>query len=629
MKKIVSALLSFAIIFSLVSAAPAASAAGSSSRETVEQTIRALGIIVGDENGNMNLGSYVTRAEFAKMMVAASVYKDSVGSGSGFSLFKDVKQGHWAVEYIKVAVSNGWFVGYSDGSFRPDNNITLEEAATSLLRLLGFTSSDIVGAFPYAQLSKFNALGLNQNLSRSQGELITRDDCMTIFYNLMTTSNKSGTIYAKSLGYTINSAGELDFSSLVAANMKGPFVLEKDASLASKIPFSSSNISVYKNGSLSELSAAGPYDVYYYNANMRTVWFYNNRVVGTYTAASPSRVSPTSVTVAGNSYTLGTSSAAYKLSSMGLFSIGDTVTLLLGMNGNVVDVLAPGVADAGSSPSVYFGIVVSTVVSSYTDSSGNLISQNNIKVACTDGTVRQFAGYTSSGSLVSVTTSGGSVRVSDLSRKSISGFVSSDGTKLGSYSFAPNVQILDTHSEAGYKVVYPSRLAGALIRSEDVRYYELDSSGRITHLILDDATGDIDTYAVLTSVKSMNSSSGVASGSYRYLLNGNSATLSTTRYFEVEAAPVQFRYASDGTISTVRNLKRTNITSINSLYASSDSTQYRLADNVQVYIKTDSVYDYVNISAVSDLSKYTLTGYYDGFGYSAGGKIRVIIATKN
>ncbi|MFQ8758547.1 MAG: hypothetical protein ACLSAF_02800 [Intestinimonas sp.] len=61
---------------------------------TALETVKVLGIMVGDENGNMNLSSQVTRAEFVKMMTAASSYKDTVGSGYGASLFKDVKSSH-------------------------------------------------------------------------------------------------------------------------------------------------------------------------------------------------------------------------------------------------------------------------------------------------------------------------------------------------------------------------------------------------------------------------------------------------------------------------------------------------------------------------------------------------------
>lgn len=51
--------------------------------DTRLETIRALGILSGDESGNLNLSSPVTRAEFVKMMTAASTYQDAVGTGQG------------------------------------------------------------------------------------------------------------------------------------------------------------------------------------------------------------------------------------------------------------------------------------------------------------------------------------------------------------------------------------------------------------------------------------------------------------------------------------------------------------------------------------------------------------------
>ena len=56
------------------------------------ETVQALGIIGGDGAGNMNLSSNVTRAEFAKMMISASVYKDEMGDEVASSLYKDVKR---------------------------------------------------------------------------------------------------------------------------------------------------------------------------------------------------------------------------------------------------------------------------------------------------------------------------------------------------------------------------------------------------------------------------------------------------------------------------------------------------------------------------------------------------------
>jgi len=304
------------------------------------QAVQALGIIAGDQAGNMDLERSVTRAEFAKMLTAASGYRDTVsGQGSGYSLFQDVKSSHWASEYIKTALDAGWMAGYTDGAFRPNQAITLEEACTAALRLLGYDSSALAGSFPAAQLSKAAALGLRDGLSLVQGEQMTKDNCVTFFYNLMTARTSSGQTYAAALGYTLNSAGELDYAALVAKELKGPYTAS-GASLA--LPFTPQ--AVYKNGEAS--AKAGAYDVYYYNENLRTVYLYDDKVTGVYTAASPGAASPVSVTVGGKSYDIETSQAAYKLSAAGEFATGDVVTLLLGMDGKVADVVSAHTAAA-------------------------------------------------------------------------------------------------------------------------------------------------------------------------------------------------------------------------------------------------------------------------------------------
>ena len=306
--------------------------------QTALQTVQALGIISGDNAGSMNLSSNVTRAEFAKMMISASVYKDEMGSEVASSLYKDVKKDHWAVEYIRVVVENGWLTGYSDGTFRPDSKIKYEEAATALLKLLGYDPSTFAGIFPSAQISKFQALGLDDNTDLKQGQYITRNDCVNIFYNLLKAETADGQVYATKLGYTVDNSGNVSYSSLVSNDLKGPYVYET-GSIFTNIPFAAADATIYRNGIVSTASAIQIYDVYYYNEALKTIWIYANSVTGRYTAASPSTANPTTATVAGNTYTL-ESAASYKLSDLGSYTIGDTVTLLLGKDGTVVDVVS-------------------------------------------------------------------------------------------------------------------------------------------------------------------------------------------------------------------------------------------------------------------------------------------------
>ncbi len=611
----------FALITALVlmvgAALPAALAVED---DTKLETIRVLGIMVGDENGDLSLSSPVTRAEFVKMMVAASVYKDSVGD-SAASLFTDVKSGHWASGYIQVAVEQGWFVGYVDGSFRPSSVITLEEACTALLRLLGYDSSTLTGSYPSAQLSKASAVGLRDDLSAVQGETLTRQECVTLFYNLLVAENSSGTVYGTTLGYTVSN-GEVDYSSLVSGTTKGPYV-STDGTVS--LPFTTENITVYRNGTLSTLSTLKQYDVYYYSENLRTVWIYSDRVTGTLTAVSPSQAAPTSVTVAGTSYTIGTSSATYKLSSQGSFSSGDTVTLLLGMNSEVVDVIS-----AVSSSAVYYGVVVSSAKaasSSTTSTSDTSSVQIVTQVACSDGTVRTFYsdGTTAlrTGRMVMVTV-GSETKVTSLSDRSLSGKVNSGGTTFAGYTFADDVEILDTDDAGGYVKVYTSRLAGHTLAADDVRYYTLNSNGEIDRLILNEATGDTFTYAYLTNA-SVNSSSASVSASYTYVSDGQSQTISSSASYSVSVGGVVLIYDDDGSLYRIRQLTSTSLTSLSELSAANNAKTYMLADDVQVYLKDGSKLYATTVNDILD-GDYTLTGWYDDLGCSAGGRIRVIIA---
>ncbi len=618
MKKTTSLLLALCLALSLT-AGPAY--ATSSGQTSAQQIVQALGIITGDGTGNLNLSGNVTRAQFAKMMIAASTYKDSISSTAKSSPFKDVRYTHWAASYVQAAVSSGWITGYTDGTFRPDNYVKLEEAVSAVLKMLGFTSSDFTGSFPEAQIAKYNALGLNENISKTQGQVLSRQDCMYLFYNLMSTKNKSGSYYATTLGYTVNSSGELDYSSLVLANMKGPFIVE-DSSWTSLLPFTSSAATVYKNGSVSSLSSVSTYDVYYYNTGMRTVWVYRNRVTGVYTAASPSTSAPTSVTVAGKTYSIATSSAAYALSDMGTYNIGDSVTLLLGMNGDVV-----GVVKSSDLNTTKYGFVTATGSKTYTDSSGNSYSSTTVTVTCTDGGTYEYecnsSGF-SKGNMVKVSFSNGKASIGLLSESNLSGTVNSAGTTFASYTFADDVQILDSTANGSYLRVYPSRLAGITLSSSDVRYYALDSQGKISDMILNNVTGDMYKYGILTSANESYGSMSVTS-SYDYIVDGVSGSAgSNSSAFSVTAGPVQIEFSGSNIVS-MKNLTGLTLSSLNSAYATSDGTQYALGDNVAVYICEYGSYRLSSISAVSADSSYTLRGYYDKLP-SSGGRIRVIVA---
>ncbi len=616
-KRLISLTAALALALSL--AVPGALAADG---DTMLETVRVLGILSGDENGDLALSSPVTRAEFVKMMTAASTYKDAVGTGSGAALFTDVKSGYWANGYIQLAVEQGWVTGYVDGSFRPEATITLEEACTALLRLLGFDSSSLSGSFPDAQLSKARSVGLLDDMDVSQGQTLTRQDCVTLFYDLLIAENSAGTVYGTTLGYTVTN-GEVDYSTLVSNDTKGPYVSTDGTA---SLPFSTEDATVYRNGTLSDLSVLKQYDVYYYNESLRTVWIYTSRVTGTLTAVSPNRAAPTSVTVAGTEYSIGTSTATYKLSSQGSFADGDTVTLLLGMNGDVVDVIS-----AGQSSGTYYGVVLSSeraASSSSTTTSDTTSVQVVTQVACTDGTERTFYHEGSTlrtGRVVQVAVDQSGTTVRSLSDTSLSGRVSSDGTTFAGYELAADVEILDTDGEGGYVSVYPSRIAGARLEEGDVRYYRLDANGDIDRLILEDVTGDTLDYVYVISA-STSSGDMSTSGTYRYLLDGESLTLSGSVIYDVSRGGAALLTDSSGSVELFQQLEDVDLTSVDDLTATANNRAYSLAEDVQVLLRDEDGDLYPTTLSEIQGGDYSLTGWYDDFDYAAGGRIRIIVA---
>lgn len=163
-----------------------------------------MSIMNGYPDGELHLDRSVTRAEFSKIAIAASPYKNQVASSLAVSPFSDVNYSHWAAPYIKLAVSSGLVTGYPDSTFRPDQTVLLEEAVTIFLKLLGYTNDDFGYSWPYGQVGLAQNLGLLDNVNATVGSALTRGDVMLLAYNLLTCSPKGSTAdYLEGIQYKL------------------------------------------------------------------------------------------------------------------------------------------------------------------------------------------------------------------------------------------------------------------------------------------------------------------------------------------------------------------------------------------------------------------------------------------
>ena len=464
------------------------------SAASINNTALQTAITLGAVPTGQELGANVTRGAFAKMLVSFSTYRESVDAqGTVGTLYRDVPgTSQWA-PYIRIAVQQGWMNGYTDGSFRPDNTVTLEEACAAVLKLLSYKTTDLTGSFPQAQLNKAQQIGLRDQLTCTQGQAMTYEQCTLLLYNALRANTASGSAYGSSLGFTVSN-GQVDTSSVLLKSRKGPFVAEE----GTQLPFTP--VSVYRNDKTSASAELNKYDVYYYSESLQTVWIYTRRAAGRITAVSPSASAPTALTVAGSTYSLGSAAVASKISTLNGGGVGEVVTLLLGMDNEVADVITGEEAD-----SVFYGVVQTATRSLVEDNGADVLQK--ISVMCTDGIIRtvnidKSLNYPT-GWLVEISVTPEGEQVTAIESKSVSGTINNTATALGDYALADDVQILDTTSEGLAGTVRPSRIAGTKLNALTVRYYTLNEQGQIDRLILNDVTGDLWKYGVLDDVKNL------------------------------------------------------------------------------------------------------------------------------
>ena len=89
------------------------------------------GILNGYSDGTFRPNANITRGEFAT--IAARFLSNPYSTKDRFY----DTEGHWAEVYINRAAEAGWIDGYPDGTFRPDQAITRAEAVTLVNAVLG------------------------------------------------------------------------------------------------------------------------------------------------------------------------------------------------------------------------------------------------------------------------------------------------------------------------------------------------------------------------------------------------------------------------------------------------------------------------------------------------------------
>ncbi len=345
MMKTVRFLTSIAAVAVATAAIPF-SAEASSNFEMRKKVVTLSGIVTSKDTNQ-----YITRGEFARMLVNASSYKESASATTSMAVFNDVPASNEYASYIRIATNNGWMKAYLGGQFKPDQQITLQEAARGVLALLGYTNDDFAGDQNGARWNKYTALDLGNEISKESTEVLTWTDAINLFYNTLCADTKSGVAYAKSLGYEMSSDGEVNALSMMDNTMKGPKLVKRSHRMDDAVPFDLSDATFYLDGKISTLSAVkqakdSGFVVLYYNTNSKTIWAYSSEEIGDTNQTgkvaiegeitgiyynSTDVMTPSSVQLDNDEsvqFTLSSSDVQFAFSIYGDYKVGDKVVLI-------------------------------------------------------------------------------------------------------------------------------------------------------------------------------------------------------------------------------------------------------------------------------------------------------------
>ncbi len=192
------------------------------------ESLRLMGVLDGYDDSTFRPGAALNRAQFCKMAVYAMNGEDELGLYSSVTIFPDAKPSHWASAYINMASRKGVIAGYPDGKFHPERSVTVGQAVTILLRMLGYKDENIGGVWPASYMAVGATVGLTDGVGTNGNATLTRGQAAQLFLNLLRANMKEGGSYLASLKATV-----LENQVLVTSSATGPDGLDTAMKLAS------------------------------------------------------------------------------------------------------------------------------------------------------------------------------------------------------------------------------------------------------------------------------------------------------------------------------------------------------------------------------------------------------------
>lgn len=143
------------------------------------------GIINGDNKGNFNPNSSVTRAEAAAIICRLLGIEEDAKQASTTS-FTDVPTNHWANGYVAKAAEQGIINGYGNGKFGPSDSVTYAQMIKMLVCAWGMgEQAEMDGGYPNGYIAVAKKMGFTKDMKYNATEFAPRYAIASLAYNIM------------------------------------------------------------------------------------------------------------------------------------------------------------------------------------------------------------------------------------------------------------------------------------------------------------------------------------------------------------------------------------------------------------------------------------------------------------
>ena len=654
-----------------------ASAAGDGDVDEAVAVLSDLGIVSGYSDGQYHPEDGLTRAQFCKLAVLAEGHGDQAAGSAYRSLFSDVASSSWAASYVNLAYEEGLVAGKGDGTFGPDESVTLGQAVTVCLRLLGYTESDIGPFWPEDYVSKARTVGLLDGITGDGGTALTRGQAALMLNNLLYEENTQGKTFGLTLAATsvanavlldnddealdgtlhtlcVYANGNLTWyeqSSAISDSLtcrKGTLLLDKagkamgflpDDSVTRTVSAETVTASSVKDGVGNEYSLTSDVTVVsdgekttfgnsWYDLEGRTLTLYYAESGGVTLVSASDAVASDGTLLTGYYENASPNTASpTSITLLGhVFTVADGAA---GLSGHAVgDKITIALNGSGEVARMWSASERSTTVAAILDD-GDKGTFTHVSGIALTSTITSGDTAALKGCLVKISaTAAGKCSISALSGGALSGTLNVAAKTVGSVALSDNVKIYDQVSGAPAVEIALSDILSATVPAASLTYVGTDANGKVDLILLKNVTGDAYTYGFYRT-------STVASGKedtedyYEYNTVAVESSAGTSVYC---ASVLSLKYGAVGGMAVTGDSKvagtaeLTKTSAARSDFDGEDAvvvkeTRVPLASDLQVYNNDTKRWITLAEAKAYDAS---LTVYYSG---TLGGNAKVRVVT--